>query len=442
MSWEPSSLLDQARQAKSAHKANILAKPNVVGMGVGYRVTRGQVSDELSIVVLVRRKIPSQGLSEQALVPQEVSGIRTDVIEVGDLRPLSANTQRWRPSPAGVSVGHYKVTAGTLGCVVRDRSTGKRMILSNNHVLANVNEARPGDPILQPGVADGGQVEQDTLAHLERFCPLDFGTAPATCDIARSYAALGNALARLAGSHHHIQAFQSNPKAENQVDAALARPVDDQVLLDEIMEIGTVTGTAPAELGMAVRKSGRTTSFTTGEITVLDATVKVNYGYGAELTASFEGQIVGSPMSQGGDSGSLVVVSDAPLAVGLLFAGSDQATIFNPIQVVMEKLDIEIGDPAHPVKKGFGDRQAAIEKAQAVRALHQEELMAKANVVGVGVGLRHTGQKRTETVALIVMVSKKLPRALLDPKDVIPSEIDGVPVDVKEVGEVSADNGL
>ncbi|MBN2549846.1 MAG: hypothetical protein JXB15_11850 [Anaerolineales bacterium] len=432
------SLLDQTRQAKSAHKAHILARPNVVGMGVGYRVTRGQVSDELSIVVLVRQKIPAQVLSEQALVPQEVSGIRTDVIEVGDLRPLSANTQRWRPSPAGVSVGHYKVTAGTLGCVVRDRSTGKRMILSNNHVLANVNAASPGDPILQPGVADGGQVERDTLAHLERFCPLDFGTAPATCDIARSYAALGNALARLAGSRHQIQAFQSNPKAENQVDAALARPVDDQVLLDEIMEIGTVTGIALAELGMAVRKSGRTTSFTTGEITVLDASVKVNYGYGAELTASFEGQIVGSAMSQGGDSGSLVVASDAPLAVGLLFAGSDQATIFSPIQVVMEKLDFVIGGT---VKKGFGDRQAAIEKAQAVRLLHQDELMAKANVVGVGVGLRHTGQKRTETVALIVMVSKKLPRALLDPQDVIPSEIDGVPVDVKEVGEVRADNG-
>jgi len=124
------------------------------------------------------------------------------------------------------------------------------------------------------------------------------------------------------------------------VDAAVARPVNDAEILDEILEIGVVQGTTPAVLGMPVRKSGRTTAFTTGEILVLDATVSVSYGAGR--TASFENQIVTTPMSQGGDSGSLLVDGNSLQAVGLLFAGSEQSTIHSPIQAVLDSLEIDI----------------------------------------------------------------------------------------------------
>ena len=95
-----------------------------------------------------------------------------------------------------------------------------------------------------------------------------------------------------------------------------------------------------AYLGMPVRKSGRTTGFTTGEILLMDATVSVSYGVGQ--TAQFDDQLIAGPMSQGGDSGSLVVAGDSQEAVGLLFAGSNQTTIFNPIQRVLDALNIEI----------------------------------------------------------------------------------------------------
>jgi len=81
---------------------------------------------------------------------------------------------------------------------------------------------------------------------------------------------------------------------------------------------------------------------------------------------------------------------------------------------------------------------SATQKASQVKRAHQAELMAKANVVGVGVGYRQVGGERTETVALVVMVSRKLPAAQLSPQDVLPGEIEGVPVDVQEVGEVRA----
>lgn len=84
------------------------------------------------------------------------------------------------------------------------------------------------------------------------------------------------------------------------------------------------------------------------------------------------------------------------------------------------------------------DRKAAFERVQAVKRAHESALLSKKNVVGVGVGLRETGGIRQKTVALVVMVSQKVPPDQLAPEDVIPSEIEGVPVDVQEVGELKA----
>jgi hypothetical protein len=81
-------------------------------------------------------------------------------------------------------------------------------------------------------------------------------------------------------------------------------------------------------------------------------------------------------------------------------------------------------------------QQETIQRVQAVKAAHEAELMAKANVVGVGIGFRQQQQTRTDDVVLVVMVEKKLPRAQLKPIDIIPGQIDGVPVDVQEVGRI------
>jgi hypothetical protein len=75
-------------------------------------------------------------------------------------------------------------------------------------------------------------------------------------------------------------------------------------------------------------------------VNVIETTVTVNYG--ENRTARFEGQFVTTPMSQGGDSGSLLVDGESLRAVGLLFAGSAQATIYNPIQDVLEALQIDL----------------------------------------------------------------------------------------------------
>lgn len=331
---------NEIRQIKEAHKEEIMAKPNVVGLGIGFRRIGHATTDEVALVTLVREKIAEAGLPAGALVPRQVDGVRTDVVEVGDIRALQARTDRWRPAPGGVSIGHYRISAGTLGVIVRDRANGERLILSNNHVLANSNDAQAGDAVLQPGGADGGSMPEDVIAHLLRFVPIEFSVAPPSCGIASVVADLLSGLAALIGSQHRLRAYQVNQQASNMVDAAVARPVQDDLVVDDILQIGEVEGTLPAALGMAVRKSGRTTGLTQGTITVLEATVNVNYG--ASGTARFENQIVSTPMSEGGDSGSLLVDAGSPAAVGLLFAGSPQSTIFNPIDTVLDSLGVTL----------------------------------------------------------------------------------------------------
>jgi hypothetical protein len=331
---------DEIKQVKEASKDNLLAMQNVVGVGIGYQIKGGEQTGNYAIVVMVSRKLPLPALAPNTILPKNVDGVTIDVIEVGELRALQARTDRWRPAPGGISIGHYKITAGTFGAIVRDINSGERLILSNNHVIANSNDADPGDQILQPGPIDGGSPDVDTIAHLDRFCPIEFATEPGICDIAETYASLGNAIAGLLGSRHRVNTQQSDPQAVNLVDAAVAKPVNDSDVLDEILEIGTIEGSEEGSLGMSVRKSGRTTSFTTSQINLINATVDVNYGSGR--TARFENQLVSGPMSQGGDSGSLLVAGDSLHAVGLLFAGSNQSTIFNPIQAVFDCLEVDI----------------------------------------------------------------------------------------------------
>lgn len=364
---------DQAMQAQAIHEEDLLAKANVVGVGVGLKESNGQLTDETALVVLVQEKKPITALAADDLIPRQLDGVRTDVLEVGYVRALQTPRDRFRPViPAGVSIGHYKITAGTLGAIVTDRATGAKLVLSNNHVLANSNDAVVGDAILQPGPIDGGINPGDVVARLERFIRIyyegetveeppkpDPQPPSGSCDILEVIVLLTNLIASLLGSEKRVAAASNVAAAsasapvpvamaapsttaqvvDNRVDCAVARPVDPNMFSDEIMGIGRVSGTKPATLGMRIRKHGRTTGYTEALVTLLNATITVAYGPGQ---ARFTNQIIAQAMSQGGDSGSLVVDGTENKAVGLLFAGSNLATIINPIDAVLDALNVNI----------------------------------------------------------------------------------------------------
>ena len=193
---------------------------------------------------------------------------------------------RIRPAPGGVSVAHFKVTAGTIGCLAVGRSAPRNsrlMILSNNHVLANENTAVFGDCICQPGPYDGGRCPADQIAILERFVPIRFGGPANYVDCADGWCwpdRVRRELVYLSGGAVRFFRISNRPLYP--------------------------------QLGWNVGKTGRTTQLTVGRIVALNWSGWVGYGSGR---AWFVGQFVvqghSGNFSLPGDSGSSVWTWDA-----------------------------------------------------------------------------------------------------------------------------------
>jgi hypothetical protein len=344
MQSESRMLLAEAEAAEVAKAQHTVADdfldparvlPNVNGLAAGIKWKDGRPTGEPAILVLVDHKVAPDELAAGQAIPKKLGGMQTDVLAIGSPTILPGDAaadggiqtlaRRIRPAEGGYSVGHYRITAGTIASCVYDILPGggvsppvhgvgvpaRYYILSNNHVLANSNLGLLGDPVLQPGPYDGGVDPSDRIARLSRFIPLVYG-----------------------------------PTARNLVDAAIAEgPFHD--LDREIYWIGTVDGwrrRAGVTVGMTVMKTGRTTNFTTGRVTAINAIVSVGGYPGGPVR--FVDQIVTTNISAGGDSGSLVLTRQGccRIAVGLLFAGSSVATIVNQIENVRALLRVEVAD--------------------------------------------------------------------------------------------------
>jgi hypothetical protein len=333
--------MDAYRQVLADNRGRLLSYPNVVGVGLGYKVSGGIRTTEPALVVFVTQKLLPHKLPDAYRIPKRVAGLPTDVVTVGRIRIHNERLKKHRPAPPGISIGHIRVTAGTFGAVVYEKSTRRPLILSNNHVLANETtgadgRAKVGDPIVQPGVQDGGDRNRDTIGRLKKFVPLYFSAQEATCRTAGQLEKYLNAMIRTFRPHYYIKVFKQEQRL-NLVDAALAEPLDPGDVVPDILGIGPVQGVAEAELEMVVRKSGRTTGLSHGEILYIGSTVIVGFSDGR--SAVFEDQFVTTAMSKPGDSGSLVL-NEENQAVGLLFAGSNRATICNRIQNVLRLLEV------------------------------------------------------------------------------------------------------
>ena len=143
VSARPIADLRGAIAAQRRHTDALLEIPGVVGTAV-----TGLPDGRAGMVLLLERP----GI---AGLPQALDGVPVTLRVTGRIMAFSDPTQRQRPAPAGFSVGHPAITAGTIGARVRD-ALGRVYILSNNHVLANSNGASLGDAEYQPGPFDGG----------------------------------------------------------------------------------------------------------------------------------------------------------------------------------------------------------------------------------------------------------------------------------------------
>jgi len=291
---------------------------NVVGVGIGEKLSDGKSTGIMAVKFLVKVKYSPSEVDKKHMLPKTVDGLPTDVEQVGTFRkflqpiplPIPNPKLKIRPARPGCSIGfkdpnNQFLMAGTFGALAKN-SQGV-FILSNNHVLADEGQLPLGAPIFQPGLLDGGNSNTDQIATLTKFIPLkanDF----------------------------------------NKVDGAIAKALRKGLVSNSILFIGPPKGTTAAIIDMIVHKFGRTTSYTVGRVTSINTDVSVQYETG---TFKFSGQILiqglnNKPFSAAGDSGSLILERSTNKAVGLLFAGSATHTIANQIKDVLTALNVTL----------------------------------------------------------------------------------------------------
>lgn len=326
--WLDSRTYARARAALAAGVRQHLFDSNVNLVDIGYRIEDdGRLVEEPALRFHVHEKL--RGPNFEAFAAQQperviqpsILSFPTNVIESsyrlsyvwgggGGLsaprRAVSINPRARAADPmqGGVSISDgFSAGYGTLGGLVRDRQTGENMLLSNFHVLASRGYARPGLPVFQPGRGDGGSA---VVATFDRHA------------------------------------------MDRNIDAAVARLNGSRPLINNQLDLHSVTGMATPQLGMRVCKSGRASSVTHGLVAGIGGVLKMRYPISGERLIRHVAHIVplyqGGVVSAPGDSGSYWLDADTYQAVGLHFAGADQPEYALAVDMarVADALDIEV----------------------------------------------------------------------------------------------------
>ncbi len=296
----PNIALQHAMTVLQMHRMELHALPNVIG------TASDVIQGEPAIVLFVTEK-PAPGQ-----LPSVLDGIRV-YYQIGDVPGiLQDRTTRIRPAVGGISCGHPAVTAGTISGIISIGETP--YLLSNNHVIANANNANPGDPILQPGRHDGGSAPVDTIASL-----------------------------------HSWKEIRPQPARDNLIDVAIATA--DPGLVEKLImgttpwerEVRRDLFLAESEVGMQVSKSGRTTAMTTNLIRFIDWSGFVFFGRHLGFVFFIDQIVVQNPFGAPGDSGSMVFTPEGHF-IGLLWAGGDIGIVVCKSSHIVDWIEQTVGE--------------------------------------------------------------------------------------------------
>jgi hypothetical protein len=294
-------------------------QPNVVGLGVGAKITKG-ARGERALQVFVRRKRLDSAVNTLVPIPDHVDGrplgfkgsLPTDVCGVGDPRSQSLVVVA-RPALPGYDIGDQSGVSGTIGCAVRDRTTNAVLGLSCAHVLATGGPA-PGGLIYVPSF--------DEAQDMGVVGEAEIGTVTAVANIG----------------------FATEDAARN-VDAATFAPTEPNSFAASIATLGKKPSgvRTVVTLGLNVRKVGAASGDTHGVVQTIDASVKmmVPDATGSTNEALFIDQIGITSFTQDGDSGALVL-DHLFRAVGLHFWAADGISVCQPIQRVLDALGCDL----------------------------------------------------------------------------------------------------
>jgi hypothetical protein len=294
--------LAAAMKIQDSHTPDLMRIPGVVGTGMGAS------ADGRALLLVLTRAEGVRG------VPSSLDGVPVEIRVVGDVVAYAKPENPGKPGSGGplqcgTSTGNdNECLSGTIGCVVMKGSTA--YFLSNNHVFARENAASIGERIDAPGRYDAHPkcAQTPEIATLSEFQPIDFNGG------------------------------------ENTFDAAIAAPVAglDYTCAESGGYTPSSTVVAPS-VGLAVKKTGRSSRLTHGAIQAIHVTVAVGYAAG---TATFVDQILmPGHFIRSGDSGSLMVTEAGDNPVGLCFAGGPGGSFANPIGPVLDHFSATVCGP-------------------------------------------------------------------------------------------------
>ncbi|MFM9958343.1 MAG: hypothetical protein ACKVZJ_09705 [Phycisphaerales bacterium] len=259
------------------------------GVAFGVAPRRGTTKRKKQYGLAVRVYGRGSALSETILARMpRLSGDEIDIARGVTYSPRLTLT-------AGGSVGHPKITAGTLGAFVEDADA--YYMLSNNHVLANCNDCRKNDPIWQPGRVDVPRGRKPTvIGSLDRWIDLDTMRTDG----------VDAALATMTDEAEWFEPWLY--KGVGEMDP---RPVTDRYGVQTVV------------------KKGRTTKITRGVVSAFELDgVQIDYGTTrSPMVVTFDNQMEfvhedeQINFSDGGDSGSLILEDGSLRPVALLYGG-------------------------------------------------------------------------------------------------------------------------
>jgi hypothetical protein len=304
------------KQIQARHEDQLFTIPGVRAVGIGKEGKRFHLAVFVNTLENARSQLPSvvEGVTLRMILMQ------------GDIEPLIApavdNGPQHRlaytpPVPMGVSTSNnFQCGAGTLGFRVRDPITSTVGYITNSHVAASTtnqcpNQAPIGTPQFQPGRIDNDCNTATQIGTLDRFIPLVFGCC-------------GN----------------------NIGDAAFVAS-DTSLVSNNILDIGVPTGARNPILAEFVKKSGRSSGLTTGQVRYVNVTARINYAPGCSARYVGSALVLGvtSDFAVPGDSGSVVIANGDGAGVGIVVGKTNALSIYiviNPLPPILSALGVEL----------------------------------------------------------------------------------------------------
>ena len=311
---------------------DLMSQKGIVGTGTG-------LDEDDNIVI----RVYTTG-ADNPKIPGKIEGIpvvevmKGPIFKAQTIAPIQQQPLT-RPVPIGVSIFSIAQCAtGTLGCRLVD-SSGNVYALSTNHVIA-------GDSSTINGISTGNKIGTGVV----QPAPGDSNCVTSPADVIGNLAAFVNVVADGTTQNLVDAAIMSTNK--NLVDSRTPTggygiPASNLVNNGKVITAAPFTGqivtTAPF-LGQQLQKFGRTTGYTQGKVTAINAQITIPYGNGnAVFVNQIEVIAIGSSVVFGsfGDSGALAVdFSRNP--VGLLFATNGNNAFLNPFGQVLNLLSFKV----------------------------------------------------------------------------------------------------